>query len=92
MTHYLKAKGLSKMMDIKFSVFNGHINNANKRTKKIMKEIAPDMLKRINQIERKGGGIMAIFDYNPSDEPAIMMFASMVAAFVNDIALTPAKQ
>lgn len=73
------------------SVFNGHINNANKRAREIMKGIAPDFLKRINQIERKGGGIMAIFDYNPGDEPATMMFASMVAAFVNDAQTTAHK-
>lgn len=79
-----------KMMDLKFSVFNGHINDANKRTRKIMREVAPDMLKRVDQIKRKGGGIMAIFDYGPSDEPALMMFASMVAAFVNDT-YKPAK-
>ncbi len=73
-----------KMMDVKFSVFNQHINNAEKRTRKIMRGIAPKYLRRVDYIKRKGGGIMAIFDYSPSDEPATMMYARMVAAFVND--------
>ncbi|GAG91020.1 unnamed protein product, partial [marine sediment metagenome] len=73
-----------KMMDVKFSVFNQHINNAEQRTREIMRGIAPKYLMRVDDIKRKGNGIMAIFEYSPSDEPATMMYASMVAAFVND--------
>ncbi len=71
------------MMDVQFSVFNQHINNAEKRTRKIMRKIAPKYLRRVDYIKRNSGGIMAIFDYSPSDEPATMMYASMVTAFVN---------
>lgn len=73
---------MRELMDLHFSVFNGHVNDANKRARELMRAIAPDWLEKVEEIETKGNGIMAIFDQNVTVE--VMMYCSMVAAYVNE--------
>lgn len=73
---------MSEVMDLHFSVFNGHKNDADKRARDLMRSIAPDWLEKVEEIETKGNGIMAIFDQNVSVE--VIMYCSIVAAYVNE--------
>ncbi len=65
-----------------FAVFNSHINNADKRVRRIMKEYFPDDLKELKKIEKKGNGIMTIFQ----DDPCLStyLYTGLVTAFVNE--------
>ena len=69
-------------MSIPFAVFNGHINDADKRAREVMRAECPQWLDEVEAIEREGNGIMAIFDaYDPS--PAVNRYACLVQDFVN---------
>jgi hypothetical protein len=70
------------VLDLNFAVFNGHINNANIRARKLLGAIAPNQLEEVERIEREGDGIMAIFQTPMT--PATLMYSSMVCAFVNE--------
>jgi hypothetical protein len=69
-------------MDLQFSVFNGHVNDADKRARELMKTIASDWLEEVEKIEKEGDGIMAIF--NTQATLASICYASIVAAYVNE--------
>ena len=64
-----------------FAVFNGHVNDASKKARAILACIAPDKLKRIEELEKEGGGIMHIFNVKP--EEATTAFVWLVTALVN---------
>lgn len=69
-------------MDIYFAVFNGHINNANTRTMEEMEANHPEWAAEIKNIVAKEGGIMAIFDHEPTE--ATRYYAETVQRFVNE--------
>ena len=68
-------------MTIDEAVFNGHINGADKFTRKLMAKVFPEHLERLKEIEKEGNGIMHIF--NVPLEPATTFYAVMVTALVN---------
>lgn len=76
-----ETKKESKMMGAQFAVFNGHVNDATKKAKLIMAETMPTALEELEKVEEEGGGIMAIFDNDPSQ--STLMFVGMVTALVN---------
>ncbi len=67
-------------MDITFSVFNGHCNNAEKRAIKLLRKHYPDWADEIEAAKKKG--IMSVFDQAPT--PATAAFTMLVTAFVNE--------
>lgn len=69
-------------MDVNFSLFNLHKNNAGKRAKELLGRTHPKWLERVEEIETEQNGIMGLFNVEP--EPATMVFIGMVAAFVNE--------
>jgi hypothetical protein len=71
-----------KTLDLQFSVFNGHVNDADKRARELMKWIAADWLDDVEKIEKDGDGIMAIF--NQDATLATICYSSIVAAYVNE--------
>ena len=78
-------------MGLQFSVFNGHVNDADSRARSLMGKIAPESLKRVEEIEQERAGIMGIFEV-PVDND-LMMYAAIVAAYVNEkVAEPPAVQ
>lgn len=72
---------MSEVMTPGFAVFNGHVNDASAKARAIMREIAPDKLARVEELEAEGNGIMHIFNVPPED--ATTMFVHMVTALVN---------
>jgi hypothetical protein len=68
-----------KKMDVNFSVFNQHINKADKRALRVMKDNFPILFKEIKEIEEVG--IMSIFQKDPTN--ATLMYTALVTAFVN---------
>jgi len=70
-------------MDVYFSVFNGHKNNADKRARELMSRECPDALAEVEKIEREEGGIMAIFHCAPCFATAT--YAGAVFAYVNEL-------
>jgi len=68
-------------MDCYNSVFNCHINDADKRARKLLKKVYPAVAKEIKRIKKKHNGIMGIFKEPPS--PSIYLYVGMVTAFVN---------
>jgi hypothetical protein len=69
-------------MDITFSVFNGHVNKAHKRAMKLLRKHYPDWATEIETITKKRGGIMGIFDSEPT--PATASYSMLVTAFANE--------
>jgi hypothetical protein len=61
-------------------VFNGHVNDADTRARLFMSVVCPELLEKVEKIEKDGNGIMAIFDKKPND--AIMTYVMLVNAFV----------
>lgn len=61
-------------------VFNGHVNDADKRARRLMEVISPEWLAEVKKKEKAGGGIMAIFQADPT--LATMAYAVLVNAFV----------
>lgn len=70
---------MANPMDGFFSVFNGHINDADKRARAAL---SPQQRAFVERVERDGGGIMEIFDRKPS--PALQRYVELVTAFVNE--------
>lgn len=64
-----------------WAVFNNHINAADAKARALMRAIAPVDLARVEELEQEGGGIMHIF--NVPKEPATVMYALLVTAYVN---------
>lgn len=70
-----------EILSVGFAVFNGHVNDADKKARAIMQVICPDKLARVEEIEEEGNGIMHIFNVEP--EPATLVYCGMVAGIVN---------
>jgi hypothetical protein len=68
-------------MDVRFAVFNGHVNNAFERTRTALEECAPKWMARVDELDKEGDGIMHIF--NVEIEPATAAYAAVVAFIVN---------
>lgn len=73
---------MDKPMDRHFSVFNGHVNDADKKARRMMEQLNPDYLKRVEELDEQGDGIMNIFNHPP--EPATEMYTLLVTAYVNE--------
>jgi len=71
---------MSKKMDVYFSVFNQHKNNAEKRALKVMKDNFPNLYKEIKKAQKEG--IMVIFKQEPTE--ASLMYSALITAFVNE--------
>lgn len=65
-----------------WAVFNQHCNDAGDRAMAILDEFYPSWGKEVRDIEKKGNGIMAIFDEKPI--PATAAYTMLVTAFVNE--------
>ena len=66
-------------MDIYFSVFNSHVNDAHKKAMKVLKKNTPEHFDALSKAHAKG--IMSIFDKKPT--PATMAYCVLVAAIAN---------
>lgn len=64
-----------------FAVFNGHVNDADKRARAALKKMSPEWFDRLVEIEKEGNGIMHIF--NVDIEPATAAYAALVTFIVN---------
>ena len=73
---------MNEPMDVNFSLFNGHKNDADKRARELLRKTHPKLMDRVEEIEAEQNGIMGVF--NVDLEPATMIFVGMVAAFVNE--------
>lgn len=71
-----------RAMSINFAVFNGHVNDADKRSRALMRALMPEWLEAVERIESDGNGIMAIFQVEI--EPATAAYTALVTAFVNE--------
>lgn len=73
-------------MDPLFAVFNGHVNDADKRARAFMAKRCPTYLARVEALEREGGGIMHLFDVcGPTWGPAAARrYIQLVTGFVNE--------
>lgn len=69
-------------MDPGFAVFNGHVNNADRRARDLMRRWFKSSLAEVEAIEEKNNGIMAIFHNDPT--PAVLAYVALVTAFVNE--------
>ncbi len=69
-------------MDPGFSVFNGHVNNADEKARALMRLFWPDYLEEVERLEEEGNGIMNIFNQEPTQ--ATLTYATIVTAYVND--------
>jgi len=67
-------------MDVYFSVFNYHVNDAKDRALEVLEKYSPTYVEEIRQAEEEG--IMTIFQKEPT--PASASFAILVAFFVNE--------
>lgn len=72
-----------------FAVFNGHVNDADKRARAVMSKRCPVYLARVEAIEREGNGIMHLFDVcGPTWGPkAGRRYIELVTRFVNEDAI-----
>ena len=64
-----------------FSVFNGHVNRADKRARILMGAESPSYLAELRRIEREEHGIMGIFYRKPTR--ATKRYMALVTLFVN---------
>ena len=75
-------------MSIGFSVFNNHVNDANKKAKAILAVTHPEILEVVNRIEKRGNGIMALLDDDyvrgKAERFAAAIYMGMVLALVNE--------
>ena len=78
----VKEEVKGEPMDPHFSVFNLHVNNAGDRARALMGQHFKKQLEEVEQIEKDGGGIMAIFENPPT--PATSVFVALVTTFVNE--------
>ena len=74
----MKSKQENKM-NVQFSVFNQHVNKAELRAKKVMRDNFPMMYREIRKVEKEG--IMSIFNQDPTN--ATLVYSALVTAFVN---------
>ena len=72
---------MAEWLDTYFAVFNQHIDGAQAKTREIMGREFPALLHRVDEIDREGKGIMAIFGHAP--EAATLLYAGLIAAHVN---------
>lgn len=75
MTYYPKV-------DVYSAVFNGHVNDANKRAMEVLDKHFPDLASEIRALDAKHNGIMGIFRMEDELTPAIAAYAALVTAFV----------
>ena len=71
-----------KKMSAFESVFNGHVNNANKRARKVLADHFPEQLAEVELKEKEGNGIMVILNSEPT--MATMAYVVLVTMFVNE--------
>jgi hypothetical protein len=73
-------------MDPGFAVFNGHINNADKRARAFMAKRCPTYLARVEALEREGCGIMYLFHVCGATwgDVAARRYILLVTGFVNE--------
>lgn len=71
----------------RWAVFNGHINDADKRARALMAAVAPEWLTRLEKVESETGGIMGIFNRNA--ELATTFYAALVTGYVNEERAAP---
>ena len=76
-----------KILDAGFSVFNGHINGADRRAREVMRLTFPNHLAKLEEMEEAEGGIMCIFDHPPN--PATSTYVALVTYFVNEDKFEP---
>ena len=76
-----KEKG-QRFLGPNWAVFNGHKNNATDRAFALLDQVNPDYAEEVRALEKKGNGIMHIFQVTPT--PATAAFAYLVCAFVNE--------
>ena len=69
-------------LDPGFSVFNGHVNDADTKARALMRQFWPHYLEEVESLEKAEGGIMAIFNHPPT--PATLTYTAIVTAYVND--------
>lgn len=70
-------------MSVSFSLFNYHVNNANRRARRVMRDMGKEKwVRQINRLSSKGGGIMYILQVPVS--PAIACYLGLIVAFVNE--------
>ena len=75
--HYFDLRPLA--LDGFTAVFNGHLNDADKRARAAL---TPQQRAFVERAERSGKGIMAIFQRKPT--PALQRYVELVTAFVNE--------
>ena len=73
---------MSEVLTPQFAVFNGHINDADKRARALLKAISPNMLETIEDIEQRHKGIMGIFNEPATEVTAF--YVALVTAYVNE--------
>ena len=72
----------TEILDGYLSVFNNHVNNADQKARAVMRQLCPAFLEQVEDIEKEGNGIMAIFQQSPS--AATAYYVAMVQYFVNE--------
>ena len=77
---------MAEKMNTIFAVFNGHVNEADRLAREVMRKRCPVWLERVEMIEREGGGIMAIFSniHTFPIRPWTRRYADLVTQFVNE--------
>lgn len=65
------------------AVFNGHVNKADARARLFMKVVCPPFLEEVEKIEKEEGGIMGLFNCDPT--PATATYIMLVNAFVLEV-------
>jgi hypothetical protein len=79
---------MTNLLTPNFAVFNGHINDADARARRVLREQGMGQwLSEVETIEHTNGGIMAIFNREPT--AATAAYVALVTAFVNE---TPTKK
>ena len=61
-----EAEPEREQLDPFFSVFNGHVNDADKKARACLSEYFTGSLEEVERIEKKHNGIMGIFDEEPN--------------------------
>ena len=77
-----EAEPEREQLDPFFSVFNGHVNDADKKARACLSEYFTGSLEEVERIEKKHNGIMGIFD----EEPTIHTnaYVALVTYIVNE--------
>lgn len=70
-------------MGPQFSVFNGHLNDADKRARKALVDMGRgDWLDEVERVEKDGEGTMAVF--SKESTPATAAYIALVTYLVNE--------